>query len=201
MPTRRAALLALLPLVSAFAPSPPLRAPPAASSAIRSGQPAVCRRGAAPLALIAGLDPGTALPNLDAFYFSGCLAAVVGAGLLQFNAGKGEAGLGTYLNQGPEDRNWEKKQAKASQADRKEKNEAASGSWFSNLLPKLDFVEVYGQEKETSGPIEIDLPEGMSKAEGVQILSTQLNAAVKRGDEAMAMAIKSKIQELGRPAE
>lgn len=60
MPTRRAALLALLPLVSAFAPSPPLRAPPAASSAIRSGQPAVCRRGAAPLALIAGLDPGAA---------------------------------------------------------------------------------------------------------------------------------------------
>ena len=68
-PTRRAALLALLPLLSlpgllAFAPPPLLRAHTAASGAIRSAQPAVCRRRDAqqrrtePLALIAGLDAG-----------------------------------------------------------------------------------------------------------------------------------------------
>ena len=71
-PTRRGTLLALLPLLSlpgilAFATSPLLRAHPAASGAIHSAQPSVCRRlhtqRLEPLALIAGLDPG-AVPHV-----------------------------------------------------------------------------------------------------------------------------------------
>ena len=76
-PTRRGALLALLPLLSlpgiiAFATSPLLRAHPAALGAIHSAQPSVCRRlhtqRLEPLALIAGLDPG-AVANIPFFSF------------------------------------------------------------------------------------------------------------------------------------
>mmetsp|Transcript_51322 Transcript_51322/g.160247 ORF Transcript_51322/g.160247 Transcript_51322/m.160247 type:complete len:84 (-) Transcript_51322:267-518(-) len=32
-------------------------------------------------------------------------------------------------------------------SDKLRKNEEAKGSWLASVLPKLDFVEVYGQEK------------------------------------------------------
>ena len=75
-PTRRATMIAILPLLSlpgflAFAPSPLLRAHSAASGAIHSARPAFCRRldvqrRTEPLALIAGLDPG-AVAHLPCF--------------------------------------------------------------------------------------------------------------------------------------
>ena len=65
---------------------------------------------------------------------------MVGAGLLQAQAGAGEAGLGKYLSTGPEDKNWERKQAKANEENKARLNEENKGSFFANLLPKLGTV-------------------------------------------------------------
>ena len=62
---------------------------------------------------------------------------------------------------GEQDKNWERKQARSAMSDKLRKNEeakgggrsrskafdASAGSWLASVLPKLDFVEVYGQEK------------------------------------------------------
>ncbi|EKX32359.1 hypothetical protein GUITHDRAFT_156349 [Guillardia theta CCMP2712] len=96
---------------------------------------------------IAGLDPGTAPPNLDVLYFSGVFVCLVAAGLIQFQTYAGDVGLEKFLRQGPEDKNWERKQARSAMSDKLRKNEEAKGSWLASVLPKLDFVEVYGQEK------------------------------------------------------
>eukprot|EP00960_Hanusia_phi_P072010 767686-Hanusia_phi.AAC.5 len=84
-------------------------------------------------AQIAGLDPGTALPNLDVLYFSGVLVCLVAAGLIQFQVKfcgscsaevtmvqtyGGEVGLEKFLRQGPEDKNWEKKQARSAMGEK-----------------------------------------------------------------------------------
>ena len=62
---------------------------------------------------------------------------MVGAGLLQAQAGAGPTGLGYYLKTGPEDKNWEKKQAKANQEEKMKRNEEEKGSLWANILPKL----------------------------------------------------------------
>ena len=64
-----------------------------------------------------------------------------------------QVGLGKFLSTGPEDKNWEQRQAREAMEKDLKMNQANKGSFFANILPKLDFVEVYGQEKDApAGP-------------------------------------------------
>eukprot|EP00287_Rhodomonas_sp_CCMP768_P004802 CAMPEP_0196728708 /NCGR_PEP_ID=MMETSP1091-20130531/9312_1 /TAXON_ID=302021 /ORGANISM="Rhodomonas sp., Strain CCMP768" /LENGTH=198 /DNA_ID=CAMNT_0042071495 /DNA_START=21 /DNA_END=617 /DNA_ORIENTATION=- len=139
------------------------------------------------LNLVAGLDAGSDLPNLDAFYFTGVFVVAVSAGLLQYQSYGGNVGLGKFLSQGPEDKNWENRQARAAMQQKAEMNEKAKGSFFANILPKLDFVEVYGQDQPV--PVEekeVDL-------ELVKELEGKLMAAVERQDYVAAEDIKKQL--------
>eukprot|EP00283_Hemiselmis_rufescens_P006856 CAMPEP_0173419294 /NCGR_PEP_ID=MMETSP1357-20121228/1198_1 /TAXON_ID=77926 /ORGANISM="Hemiselmis rufescens, Strain PCC563" /LENGTH=218 /DNA_ID=CAMNT_0014381919 /DNA_START=1 /DNA_END=657 /DNA_ORIENTATION=- len=165
--------------------------------------PARPRASLSPRMLFAGVDPGTPLPN-DAFYFGGVALAVVGAFLLQAQTYQGSDGLGYFLSTGPEDKNWEKKQAKASEQRREQMNEEGKGSFFANLLPKLDFVEVYGQDKEVKpkGREELERlleSEGVGKQDALNAmadLQKQLAKAVDDEDMEKAAKLQARIKEM-----
>jgi hypothetical protein len=155
--------------------------------------------------LIAGVDRASsavAMPNYDGFYFAGVLLCVVGAGLLQYQSYGGKVGLGKYLSTGPEDKNWETRQARKAMERDLEMKKANEGSWLANILPKLDFVEVYGQEKprgaegmNQSSSDNSTAKEGNAISE-VQMLTEQMAAAVEKQDYASAAEIKQKLKEV-----
>jgi hypothetical protein len=213
-----------LPLVAA----PRTRDP--ALLALRRGRRASAVRmsmamGASAL-LLAGVDSSAAsIPDLDGFYFAGVLVCVVCAGLLQYQSYGGKVGLGNYLSKGPEDKNWERRQARTAMEKDYEMNKQNQGSWLANLLPKLDFVEVYGQEKDAppGGPGgggaqtekdgvrgvaaavaaasrgEIAAPSADQKGKEVsevQQLTADMVAAIDKQDFAKAAELKEKLKAL-----
>lgn len=125
--------------------------------------------------LLAGVDSSAAsIPDLDGFYFAGVLVCVVCAGLLQYQSYGGKVGLGNYLAKGPEDKNWERRQARTAMEKDYEMNKQNQGSWLANILPKLDFVEVYGQEQ--------DAPNGAPPEQGQDGAVSAAVAAASRGE-------------------
>mmetsp|Transcript_7398 Transcript_7398/g.17420 ORF Transcript_7398/g.17420 Transcript_7398/m.17420 type:complete len:87 (-) Transcript_7398:222-482(-) len=83
-------------------------------------------------------------------------------------------------------------------------NEEAKGSFFANLLPKLDFVEVYGQDKEVKpkGREELEKlleSEGVNKEKAEDAaadLRKQLGKAVDDNDMETAAKLQARIREL-----
>jgi hypothetical protein len=67
--------------------------------------------------------------------------------IVDAHCGSLKVGLGKYLSTGPEDKNWEQRQAREAMEKDLKMNKENQGSWLANVLPKLDFVEVYGQDK------------------------------------------------------
>ena len=155
------------------------------------------------------------IPNLDGFYFAGVLVCVVCAGLLQYQSYGGKVGLGNYLSTGPEDKNWERRQARTAMEKDYEMNKQNKGSWLASVLPKLDFVEVYGQEQDkpsgaqdgqeggVDGAVAAasrgEVAEASSDEKGkemseVQQLTADMAAAVEKQDFAKAAELKEKLR-------
>jgi len=161
------------------------------------------------------------IPDYDGFYFAGVLVCVVCAGLLQYQAAGGKTGLGKYLSTGPEDKNWEQRQSREAIEKNREVNQQNKGSWLAAILPKLDFVEVYGQEKEPGADGEVQTAqeavggvtgvgefvkaasEGVATAPSEQItdiaelekMSQQLTDAIVKQDFAKAAELQEKMKD------
>jgi len=176
--------------------------------------------GSSAVSMIAGVD-GMEIPDYDGFYFAGVVVCVVCAGLLQYNAAQGKTGLGKYLSSGPEDKNWEQRQSREAQEQNVKINEANKGSFFASILPKLDFVEVYGQDKppraEEEGQTAQDAVGGVTSVSDavkaasagaasvseqitdisvLEKLSKDMSEAIVRQDFAKAAELKEKFNKL-----
>eukprot|EP00293_Proteomonas_sulcata_P017636 CAMPEP_0184296004 /NCGR_PEP_ID=MMETSP1049-20130417/6954_1 /TAXON_ID=77928 /ORGANISM="Proteomonas sulcata, Strain CCMP704" /LENGTH=190 /DNA_ID=CAMNT_0026604945 /DNA_START=285 /DNA_END=857 /DNA_ORIENTATION=+ len=161
------------------------------TSPILPGQSLRARHGSAsPARWTAGLDAGSVTPQLDAIYYTGVVIVAASSSLLFFQTYGGKVGLGKFLSQGPEDKNWERQQSRAALEQNLKMNEEQKGSWLSNLLPDLDFVEVYGKEK--AAPSEpVMSPEDQQFVEELQ---REMMKAVEQQDFGKAEALKQQIQ-------
>lgn len=100
-----------------------------------------------------------------------------------------------------QNKSWERTQAKAAAEQKVKMNEEQKGSFWASILPKLDFVEVYGQKKDEIDP-QSELEALINKDGGGQVnqklleLEIELNRAIDAQDYKKADEIQSQMKEL-----
>ena len=123
----------------------------------------------------------------DGLFVAAAVVIAAGAGAVQYTAASGDRGINAFLTKEKSSNPFYDKNFKA------QKPEAPA--WMKRLpLPRLDFVEVYG-ESSSPPPAAVRLP-GSGAEPTVASLYEDLDAAVEREDYAAAAAIKANIDAL-----
>ena len=196
---RAAALVLLLARAQCFAPPARLvrSAPPLARGPRRCGTPATTTtttaRAALPDALLLAADTAARPPSVVPIIVAAAVLAV-GAGLVQLNVVLGDQGLANFLKDGRGlNGSGYKKRSKADVEKEQQANAQGPLSFLTSMMPKLPFVEVYGQVENDEGARANAERAFVAEASRLQDL---LRAAIAGGDQGGELQLRAELNEL-----